>query len=332
MKLIAETAWHHDGDFEFQKKLITDIAVKSNADIIKMHISLDPHEYLAPDFPSYSIAKTKLFSEWQWTELVNIIRSNGKELMLLLNDSKAVNLAIKLKPEIVEIHSVAINDFNLLNCFKQAFDTNVIKVIGVGGCTLYEIQNAIDILSNQNLVLMFGFQNYPTKYSDINFNKIRRVINLFSNVNFGYADHTAWNEKDNILITLMGASLGMGYIEKHVTNNYGQKRTDFEAAISIEMFNDLENKLRLLEECNGDGSLNLNLGEKKYAKTGLMKRAPFVNTDIKKDQILERKNISFYRTAGKTNMSQSEILDYIGQKFVVDLPSGSLLQKEYLSE
>ena len=36
IKLIAETAWHHQGDFMFMKKLVTEIA-KTNADIIKIH-------------------------------------------------------------------------------------------------------------------------------------------------------------------------------------------------------------------------------------------------------------------------------------------------------
>ena len=33
MKLIAETAWHHEGNFLFMKKLVSDIINKTNADI-----------------------------------------------------------------------------------------------------------------------------------------------------------------------------------------------------------------------------------------------------------------------------------------------------------
>jgi len=28
MKLIAETAWHHEGDFDFMKNLVTEICYK----------------------------------------------------------------------------------------------------------------------------------------------------------------------------------------------------------------------------------------------------------------------------------------------------------------
>ena len=38
IKLIAETAWHHDGDFIFMRKLVDDIINNAKLDILKMHI------------------------------------------------------------------------------------------------------------------------------------------------------------------------------------------------------------------------------------------------------------------------------------------------------
>ena len=32
MKLIAETAWHHEGNFSFMKNLVREIITKANAD------------------------------------------------------------------------------------------------------------------------------------------------------------------------------------------------------------------------------------------------------------------------------------------------------------
>ena len=44
-KLIAETAWHHEGDYDFMKNLVTSICKLSKADIVKFHITLDLDEY-----------------------------------------------------------------------------------------------------------------------------------------------------------------------------------------------------------------------------------------------------------------------------------------------
>ncbi len=242
MKLIAETAWHHEGDFAFMRNLITQISKNTNADIIKMHITLNLDEYMDQNHESYNNLKSMLFSKKQWEELISIVKDSKKDLMLLVNDSESIKFAALHKPEFVELHSVCLNVPHLQNEVLKNFDENTKIVIGVGGCTLDEVNNAVKFFQNKETILMFGFQNYPTKYEDVNLAKIRKIQNLYSNKTFGYADHTEWNEVNNELITLLVASNGMDYIEKHVTTNYGQKRCDFSAAISIDMFNSLKKK------------------------------------------------------------------------------------------
>ena len=46
IKLIGETAWHHEGDFGFMRDLIFELAEKSDVDIVKMHVTLDFDEYM----------------------------------------------------------------------------------------------------------------------------------------------------------------------------------------------------------------------------------------------------------------------------------------------
>jgi len=223
MQLIAETAWHHDGDFIFFKKLVEEISIKTEADFIKLHITLDLEEYMHSDHPAYQWAKERIITKEQWIELFDIILNNNKKLMLLFNDKKAIDFGMSFSPEIVEIHSVCLNDINLLKHLKKKIDPKTKVVLGVGGSDLYEIENAINIINSKNVVLMHGFQNYPTKYEDINFSKIKKIMQLFPLYKHGYADHTAWNNENNVQITLFGAALGMDYIEKHVTTSWVKK-------------------------------------------------------------------------------------------------------------
>ena len=85
-KLIAETAWHHDGDNSFMNDLIQKIITKSKSDIIKMHITIDFDEYMDVTHSIYYQLKEKLFSNSQWNELIIEVLNNKKELMLLYND------------------------------------------------------------------------------------------------------------------------------------------------------------------------------------------------------------------------------------------------------
>lgn len=331
MKLIAETAMHHEGDFAFMTRLIEAIGRNTKTDYIKTHMLLDVDEYFVPDHPGYDITKKWLFNQDQWTELLNGITSTGKKPMLLYNDTKAIEFGTRFEPEIVEIHSVAVNDVYLLDCLKANINTDTKIVLGVGGCSVEEIDHAVNHLGHKNMVLMFGFQNYPTKYQDINLRKVRKIMGLYPTFEYGYADHTAWNHEDNILISLFGASLGMGYIEKHVTTNYGEERTDWSAAISIQMFNDLRDKLEILKQCEGNGNLGLNAGERSYSVTGPMKKAAVFNRPVESGQVFELDMISFKRTSQISDIGQIEVSDYLGKNITQDIDKGVCLKKEHFA-
>ena len=329
MQLIAETAWHHEGDFSFMKNLINEIVNDTDADIVKLHITLDLDEYMSQNHELYKLLKKMLFNKDQWQELISIIKNSGKELMLLTNDFAAIEFAAENKPEFIELHSVALNVPSLQNTVLKKFDQKTKLVIGVGGCTLKEINHAVKVFENREIILMFGFQNYPTKYKDINIAKIRKIQSLYPKKLFGYADHTAWDETNNELITLLVASNGMNYIEKHVTNVYGQNRNDFNAAISIEMFNSLKKKIMILNEVYGDGKLDLNEGEKSYSQYGPMKMAALAKTSLKVGHIFSLKDIYFQRTKDKSELSQVDILELIGKKLSRSIKKNEIFNLNY---
>jgi N,N'-diacetyllegionaminate synthase len=330
MHLIAETAMHHDGDFYFFKDLIENISQKTDAEYIKIHVTLDVDEYMHTDHPAYQWLKDRLFDEQQWAEVLNLVLKSGKKLMLLFNDKKAIDFGMGFNPDIVEIHSVCLNDFNLLSHLKSKILEQTKVVLGVGGSTVYEIENAISILNHKNIVLMHGFQNYPTKYEDINFGKIRRMMQLFPEYEHGYADHTAWNNEHNILITLFGATLGMEYVEKHVTTAWGKERCDWSAAISIEMFNELSEKLNLLSATNGTGFLKLNSGELSYSTFGANKKAAILSKKVSHGDILTPDCYSFKRTSQASDLSQLDIISGTGKVFKETLPEGHCIVKSNL--
>lgn len=113
MKLIAETAWHHDGDIGFFEILLDNILL-SSADIVKLHILLDIDRYIDKTHPAYSFLDERVFNKDQWKSILNKVASSSKELMLLLNDYESVDLAAEFQPSLVEVHSVALNNLNLL--------------------------------------------------------------------------------------------------------------------------------------------------------------------------------------------------------------------------
>ena len=177
---------------------------------------------------------------------------------------------------------------------------------------------------------MFGFQNYPTKYKDINLSKIRKIQNLFHSKVFGYADHSAWDEKNNELITLLIASIQMDYIEKHVTTAYGEERCDYSSAISITQLNQLHKKIGVLEKIIGSGSMGLNSAEKKYSLYGPMKMAAMASRDLNIGDELSINDLYFSRTSQVSDISQVEILKAVGKKLIKEVKVNKVLSSNHV--
>ena len=332
IKLIAETAWHHEGDYVFMKQLVTRICETSSVDIVKLHLTLDLDEYMSKDHDSYENLKSWMLSAKQWEELIGIVRNGGKELILLLNDTKAIDFASKFNPEMVEMHSVCLNVPRLQRAILESIDKKSKVVIGIGGCTIDEVNKAVQFFHDREIVLMFGFQNYPTKYEDVNLGKIRKIQTLYPEKKFGYADHTAWDESNNELITLLVSANGMDFIEKHVTTDYGKERCDYSAAISIEQLNMLYKKIKLLENLYGDGSMLLNKAEEDYSKYGPMKMAAIAKHDLVKGSKLTMGDVHFCRTSQSTGISQIDLLQVIGDKLVEDVKINQVIDWKHISE
>ena len=252
--------------------------------------------------------------------------------MLLLNDTKAIEFASHHEPALVELHSVCLNVPRLQQRIKDTFNQETRLVVGVGGSTIEEVDYAVQAFTGYPLILMFGFQNYPTRYQDINLSKIRKIQSLYPDKIFGYADHTAWNEANNELITLAIAANEMSYVEKHVTTLYGQERCDYSAAVSIELLNKLTEKIKVLAQIRGTGELGLNEAETKYSTYGLMKMAPVIKSNKKKGEELMLDDIHFSRTGQNSDLSQLNVLNKVGSVFKNDIDKDQVLNSFNLKQ
>lgn len=312
--------------------LVSALLEQSGADVVKMHVTLDFDEYMHPSHAGYATLKNMLFSAQQWSGLANAVKSAGRGLMWLVNDTEAVKLAAKQAVDLIEVHAVCLNDTRLLAAIRSEISPDTKIVLGVGGSSLYEIDAALNFLQWDQVVLMFGFQNYPTRYQDINFRKLRRIMGLYPEYQYGFADHTEWDAEENQLISLLGAAQGMDYLEKHVTTHPGEERIDWQSAISVKACQALKQQLEILDACLGDGTLALSPAEQSYAHFGPMKKAAVLKRDIRKDESIREEDIVLQRTGESSDISQVELASVFGKKAGRDLSRGCVLRHNDLLE
>ena len=323
--IIGEIAYNHEGDIKYLYRMIDDIAeLKLNA--IKFHMLLNPESYIQKKHPLIHKLKNWIFNKKQWDEIIDYSNKKNLDVIVLCDDVESVEYIIKSSKNIfaIELHATGLNDYFLLNTVS-GFDKQII--LGVGGSTVDEINFAVDFLNSKgenNIILMYGFQSYPTKYTDINLSKMLKIRDLFK-LPIGYADHTAFDDSNNEIISCMAAMMGINILEKHYTPDYGIERIDYHAAVGKMQMLKIKKLMDLALMVYGDGNLKMSKEELEYGSTGPMKKAIIAKKDIKKGEKLSMDNLWFKRTVEESPIKQNQFLQLIGLEAISNIAKDEII-------
>jgi len=310
--LIGETAYNHEGDFHYLRKMTAELGeLKVNA--VKYHLLLKPESYIIEKHPLFAEIKNWTFSKKQWTALFDLAAESNLDVIALCDDVESLEFINQKHPDIhaVELHATGLNDFHLL---MEASKFAGLIILGIGGSTLDEIQYAVELLRTEgktNILLMYGFQSYPTNYTEINLSKMLKLQHLF-NLPVGYADHTAYDDPNNVTISCMAVMMGIPILEKHYTPDFGVERIDYHAAVGKKQIKEIQNLMELALTVYDNGSLEMGEAEKKYGNTGPMKKAMVAAHDIPSGEILSPDNLVFKRTIAESPVKQQDFLRLCG--------------------
>ncbi len=325
--LIAETAFHHEGDTIFLHDLIDEI-LKTKADAIKFHLLFDLNDYMISNHEAIGTLKNLLIEQKEWDTILKKLKNSGKDIIFLCNDVESLKWVNKIQYDNpiagIELHATGLNDVFLM---QEALKFEKTIILGTGGSTFDEIKYALDFF-NQNgkedLLLMHGFQNYPTNYEEINFKRMQFLQQAFD-LPVGYADHTDPADENNAIISTLPQILGFSILEKHITHKFGEKRIDAQAAVSINMFNKIAELAEIISKTAGKQVFILSDSEKKYGNTGPMKKAIVARKKIKKGEKISLDNIAFKRTNLSSPLQQQDLQKILNQETIRDIEKDEIV-------
>jgi len=324
--IIGETAFHHQGDTDFLKNLI-EAGVSSNIDALKFHLLFDIEDYIIPGHEAISILEQISIPEEKWLGILSSVRSDI-DIILLCNDIKSLTWVNSVQNvnsiKAIEIHSTGLNDIFLL---EESLKFNGTVILGVGGSTFEEIKYAVDFLiskGKKDILLMHGFQNYPTRYQDVNFERMNFLKKAF-NLPVGYADHTDPLDQRNAIISSLPQVMGFSVLEKHFTTKFGEKRIDSQAAVSLDILNEIIELSSEIYLTRGTTSFDFSDAEKKYGNTGPMKKAIVARRKIEKGNTIQLNDIAFKRTEKSSSLRQIDLSKIIGAKALIDIEPNVIL-------
>lgn len=325
--IIGETALHHEGDVKFLENLILE-ASQLGVNAIKVHLLFNLDDYIIPDHPAVEVIKKLIIPKENWSNIFDLV-NESVDIIALCNDIESLKWINFIQESVsnlkaIELHSTGLNDIFLL---EEASHFKGTVILGVGGSNFEEIKYAIDFLKirgKDDIFLMHGFQNYPTEYQDINFDRMSLLRDTFK-LPIGYADHTDPSDEKNAIISCLPQVMGFNVLEKHFTTHFGNKRIDSQAAVSIDMLRAIINLANEIFSSRGTTPFEFSEAEKKYGNTGPMKKAIVARNKIQKGKIVTIEDISFKRTESSSFIKQMDLPRLLGAKALVDIDQNSII-------
>lgn len=304
--IIAEMAYSHDGSIDKAKKIIK-AAADANADAICLHIT-SMEDYMVPQYgsgkgrvsagketkPIYEYLNSINLNEDAWKTLFPYAKKLNLLICAMCNDIPSVAIASKLEADacVISPASLAEEDF-----VKGVAGRGNPVFLRIGGALLVEVEQAISWIKeggNEDIMLIHGFQSYPTKLEEMHLNFIQTLKQMFL-LPVGFADHTDGGSELALVVPLAALPFGANVIEKHLTHDRSQKGEDFESALDPNDFKRFVQNLREIEKAFGSPSVRpLSKEELNYRQ--VVRKRTVANRNIRKGEMITRKMIAFKRS------------------------------------
>ena len=243
IEIIAELAQGFEGHPE-QARLMMRAAATAGADAAKYQLVF-ADELATPDYKYYSLFQTLEMSDKVWQGLVDYASELGIRLQLDIFGSRSLELANQIGVTEIKLHGTDIANISLLH---QLAASPVSKVlIGAGGANAGEIQQAVDILLGKEVVILLGYQGYPTPVEGNQIERVRLAVERYKthpNVTIGFADHALPDSTLRYALAAMALGAGAKVLEKHLTLGRIMKIEDHESALNPDEFLEFSQTMR----------------------------------------------------------------------------------------
>ena len=303
--LIAEMAWAHDGTLA-NALTIARGAVEAGVDALNVHLTSMP-SYMVRYYgsgpgqvsagkdvePVYDYLVRISLSESDLIEVARVSHAGGIKISAMANDIPSLGLADQMAADIYAVPPACLVERPYLEALGER---GKVVLLGIGGATLAEIEQAINILASKgtnDVLLQYGIQNYPTDPRLVNMRYLVSLQNAFGLPVF-YHDHTEGGTKLATEIPMLSIPLGICGIEKHMTHNRAAKGEDFESALDPADLKLFVENVRIAEAALGRSSWR-SLTENEIRYRGVVRKRAVAREALAAGATLDFSTVVFKR-------------------------------------
>lgn len=236
MKIIAESAFNHNGSFELLKMLALK-SKESGADYFTVQV-MNVDSFCSKDYEKYQLYKDTEFSVNEWINLFDFCSENNIDVIPCALEEDSFNLCYNYGFKKFKIHGTDITNKPFLSLISKK--NNVEIILETQCASMFEIEFAIKTIGKEKIDAIFsGYSNYPTEIEDFNLNVLDTFKKKFD-LSTGYADHSL----DTTNLPLMVLSKGCKYLEKHITITRNNRNFDYQVSLYPNEFSAMVNMVK----------------------------------------------------------------------------------------
>ena len=253
--IIAEIGINHNGSLEIAKKLIEG-AKAAGCDAVKFQkrtpeICVPKDQWnIERDTPwgrmTYIDYRYKVeFDKDDYSEIDRFCKQKDIIWFASCWDEVAVDFMEQFNVPIYKTASASLTDKNLLLKHNKL---NKPTIISTGMSTIEEIEEAVNIFGEKNLLIAHSTSSYPCPNEELNLKMITTLREKYPHIPIGYSGH-----ETGLAPTWAAVSLGASFVERHITLDRAMWGSDQAASVEPNGFNRLVRNIRDIEIALGDG-------------------------------------------------------------------------------
>ena len=319
--VVGEMACAHEGRVEQAHELVDAVAV-AQADAIQLQI-MSMQDVISPYHPKFDVIKHFEIDQKNWSEIIAHAQQVDLSVWANVFDLTSLETAVAANVDVVKVHASDLTNPRLLDVVSK---TGKPLSLGIGGATLDEISWAVKRLTQRGceIILMYGFQAYPTRLADVHLSFIQTLKQKFHCL-VGYEDHTDGGDEMAIHLPLVAMGLGACVLEKHIILDRSLKGVDYHASLDPKDFS-------RFVECVHEVSVSMGTSHSRVmSKAELLYRENFRKTivaarDMKSGDIIDEDMLLFRRSM--PGLSPADVSVILGGRCLKDVPQFATIHLE----
>jgi sialic acid synthase SpsE/spore coat polysaccharide biosynthesis protein SpsF (cytidylyltransferase family) len=267
--IIAELANAHEGDRSRAIEMIESVSESVDAAKVQVFtaddVAVEAHE-------NYELYTKLSLSTSDVTSLVETAHKNGIYLFADVIGDEGLSRVAETDVDGFKIHSSDLTNHRLIEKIARQ---NKPTLVSAGGASPVEIEAALSSfqqVSDAQLGLVYGFQNYPTELADTHLYRLRKLVNEFGDeYSVGYTSHVDGGTDDAKQLPAWAVAAGADFVEIHTTLDRSPESTDYYSSLEPDAFESMAANVKRAQTALGDDTISMSDSELEY-RNGHKKR------------------------------------------------------------